>query len=108
MALVKCKECGEQVSTKAKTCPSCGAKAPKRTSLVTWLVLVIIIVGAWGAVFNSGTPSRRSPSYTPSASASLRPTTTPTAASTPTPAAPRPAWQYQISRDQLTGKETGY
>ncbi|WP_394854470.1 zinc-ribbon domain-containing protein [Shewanella xiamenensis] len=26
MALVKCKECGEQVSTKAKSCPKCGAK----------------------------------------------------------------------------------
>lgn len=26
MALVKCKECGAQVSTKAAACPSCGAK----------------------------------------------------------------------------------
>ncbi|WP_412514572.1 MULTISPECIES: zinc-ribbon domain-containing protein [Shewanella] len=30
MALVKCKECGEEVSTKAKTCPKCGAKAPTK------------------------------------------------------------------------------
>lgn len=26
MALVKCKECGKEVSNKAKTCPGCGAK----------------------------------------------------------------------------------
>ncbi|WP_305831489.1 zinc-ribbon domain-containing protein [Pseudomonas aeruginosa] len=26
MALIKCKECGAQVSNKAKACPSCGAK----------------------------------------------------------------------------------
>ena len=25
MALVKCKECGKDVSDKAKTCPNCGA-----------------------------------------------------------------------------------
>lgn len=24
MALVKCKECGKDVSDKAKTCPNCG------------------------------------------------------------------------------------
>ncbi|MCO1336215.1 hypothetical protein MO867_17940 [Microbulbifer sp. OS29] len=30
MAMVKCKECGESVSTKAKMCPGCGAPAPKK------------------------------------------------------------------------------
>ena len=24
MALVKCKECGKEISDKAKTCPNCG------------------------------------------------------------------------------------
>ena len=49
MALVICKECGEQVSTKAKTCPSCGAKPPKKTSIVTWMVLILILLGVYGA-----------------------------------------------------------
>lgn len=31
MALVKCKECGSQVSTSAKACPGCGSAPPKRT-----------------------------------------------------------------------------
>jgi RNA polymerase subunit RPABC4/transcription elongation factor Spt4 len=44
MSLVKCKECGEKVSTKAKTCPNCGAKPPKKTSLLTWFVLFTIII----------------------------------------------------------------
>lgn len=44
MAVVKCKECGGQVSTKAAACPGCGAKMPKRTSVVTWAVLVLIII----------------------------------------------------------------
>src|SRR5690554_8166700 len=43
MALKNCKECGEKVSTKAKTCPKCGAKAPKKTSFLTWAVLVLIV-----------------------------------------------------------------
>jgi uncharacterized membrane protein YvbJ len=29
MALVKCRECGKDVSTEAKACPSCGAKVAK-------------------------------------------------------------------------------
>lgn len=48
MALVKCKECGEQVSTKAKTCPKCGAKPPKKTSFLTWAVLVFIALTVYG------------------------------------------------------------
>ena len=44
MALIKCKECGEKVSSKAKACPSCGAKPPPQTSLFTWLVLIVIVL----------------------------------------------------------------
>ena len=29
MALVKCSECGKEISSNAKTCPSCGAKNNK-------------------------------------------------------------------------------
>lgn len=40
MALYKCKECGNDVSTKAPACPSCGALAPKKTSILTWVATV--------------------------------------------------------------------
>ena len=43
MALVACKECGKEVSKKAKVCPHCGFK-PKRTSLFTWLVMIFVAV----------------------------------------------------------------
>lgn len=52
MALLKCKECGGQVSSKAAACPACGAKAPKRTSLFTWVVAAamgVTIVGGLAA-----------------------------------------------------------
>ncbi|MFA7667934.1 MAG: hypothetical protein WCX93_01160 [Burkholderiaceae bacterium] len=42
---VKCKACGNVVSVKAKSCPQCGEPAPKRTSIVTKLLLIIIILG---------------------------------------------------------------
>lgn len=38
MALVKCKECGKDVSTNAAACQNCGNKLPKRTSVATWIV----------------------------------------------------------------------
>ncbi|KAB2900377.1 MAG: hypothetical protein F9K35_07000 [Burkholderiaceae bacterium] len=60
MAMVKCKECGGQVSTKATTCPHCGAKTPKRTSLFTWIVAgaFAVVVGSCVMGFN-GSEERR-------------------------------------------------
>lgn len=45
MALVKCKECGQEVSHKAGACPKCGAPIKKKTSLFTWIVAVV--AGLW-------------------------------------------------------------
>lgn len=33
MALTKCRECGEKVSTDARACPSCGAVGPTAEAL---------------------------------------------------------------------------
>ena len=43
MALVNCKECGEKVSTEAKSCPSCGCKPPKKKSFILRSLLFSII-----------------------------------------------------------------
>jgi len=53
MALVKCKECGKEISSQAESCPNCGRKKPKSTSTVTWIVLGIIVFGVYGAISNS-------------------------------------------------------
>lgn len=56
MALVACPECGHQVSTLARSCPSCGAPvaagAPepaRREPVVTSGLLgkVVAVIGAW-------------------------------------------------------------
>jgi hypothetical protein len=95
MALVKCKECGEQVSTSAKSCPKCGAKLPKKTSLITWLVLILFGVVVFNVAY---TPSRTASPSSASASANL------TEAS-PTPP-PKPQWETSTSIDKMTGKKT--
>lgn len=50
MALIKCGECGNDVSTEAKTCPKCGAKVKykkptSRTAKVLGGLLAISVIG---------------------------------------------------------------
>jgi ribosomal protein L40E len=59
MALKPCRECGQQVSTEAETCPHCGVRSPtvtplsdsaskKRASPTALLVFLILIsIGLW-------------------------------------------------------------
>lgn len=64
MALVKCGECGNQVSTEAVACPSCGAKPPKKTSFLTWAVLVfivLVIIGSMTSEESSTAPAKTDP-----------------------------------------------
>lgn len=65
MALVKCKECGSEVSDKAQSCPKCGAPiivsipTKKKTSMLTWTVGGVIALIFYGAIsgHNSTTSS---------------------------------------------------
>jgi len=42
MALTKCKECGKEISKKAKICPHCGAPVKKKTGCLTIVVGVVL------------------------------------------------------------------
>lgn len=63
MPLSKCRECGEQVSSEAKTCPKCGIKGPvKRKGAILNGVMIVFAVLALSAFLgkkspNSGTPT---------------------------------------------------
>jgi hypothetical protein len=55
MALVKCKECGKETSTEAKTCPSCGIKNPEkipwgRKPLGKKQIIIVLVIGVAGLV----------------------------------------------------------
>ena len=67
MALVKCRECGTEISSKANACPKCGI-AIKHTSLLAKVVLALILICFGFAIlgqFSSGTSSSPQPEQTP-------------------------------------------
>ena len=50
MALKPCKECGNQISDKAKTCPNCGAKQPKKMGVFAWIAVIFVVLLVIGAI----------------------------------------------------------
>ena len=73
MPIVKCHECGKDVSTQAKTCPSCGVKVKKPTSRALKLIGLACVIGVIGTAItgNNSPPPQQSPE--PSRSAGLTP-----------------------------------
>lgn len=69
MALVKCLECGSEVSDKAAACPKCGAKMPRKTSRVTLLVGGLFAIFVAQMVFSSSRPDGNGAPAAPAASA---------------------------------------
>lgn len=58
MALIKCHECGNEISTEAKVCPRCGA-APKYrpgVGIVAFAILAVLF-GVYGTTRNSHAPT---------------------------------------------------
>jgi len=95
MALVKCKECGSEISTKAHACPRCGAKIVRTSGCAKLLAVIfgffvlLLIIG--------GTLPHSSPSTSP---------TTPTAATTPGGLSPADRETIRIEDEQRGGAET--
>ena len=105
MALIKCKECGTEVSSKAKSCPKCGAKPAKKTSLITWFVLIIIAYLVYSASQSSNTTS----SYKKPAStekSNIKPKEV--VEDKVVEIKPRTDWRTTSSTDEMTGKVTVY
>ncbi len=53
MALKKCKECGNEVSTKVKKCPNCGAPVKASSSVGCLTIIgVLILIGLFSSLFD--------------------------------------------------------
>lgn len=88
MALGKCKECGGQVSSNAKACPSCGAKVKKKAGVLAWLFVIFIVLPiAWqyGSSLNEAQSG---------------------VVASPAPAAVAPTWERTESADPMTDAKT--
>lgn len=65
MALKKCKECGKEVSTKAKECPSCGAPVKSSSSVgCLTIIAIIFIIGMIGSLFDNDKSDKTSRTQT--------------------------------------------
>ena len=100
--LKKCRECGNEVSSEAKTCPSCGIKSPAQRHIGCIPSLAVIVF----AIFAIGYCA--SPSPTTKTPALATPPTTSTAddkANTPTepktPKAERTLWFYNTTEEGM-------
>lgn len=102
MALVKCIECGEQISNKAKACPKCGAVQPKKTSIFTWLVLVLVVYFGYVANKISTPNSSTASSASKSAGAAKEIEITKNEPLT------KPEWNTFTSKDKMTGELSYY
>ncbi|MEI4552072.1 hypothetical protein [Pseudoalteromonas spongiae] len=112
MSLVKCKECGNKVSTKADACTKCGAKPPKKTSIVKWLVLLFVFY-----IFY--TASKNYDDYASKNSSTIADTQKPVVKEkskiepdkTLKPIKklpPKPTWVTSTSKDKMTGEFSAY
>ncbi len=94
MALTKCKECGNEVSSQAETCPKCGTRIKSKSIGCGGAILVLIVLGVVGSMFgNKDSPSP--PTSTGTSSSNSQAVTTP---ATPLPGS---QWQYDKSDDDM-------
>lgn len=96
MALLKCKDCGNGVSSSAKACPNCGAPASKGTQwgigkkFLAGIFILIVVSGVIDAIKSEDKPG--------SAVAASNPTTPQAAAAPLSPAARGAAVAVTIKR----------
>lgn len=98
MALVKCGECGAEVSSEAETCPKCGARV-KAKPMGCFAKLVVVFLGF---VILSTLIAIFGVSDLPPVASS------PTIADTPPVMLPGQQWSYSHDKDQMTGRTTDF
>ena len=65
MAMKKCKECGNEVSTKAESCPKCGRVLKKKMGCFKYIglgFLILFVLGVIGSLMNDGSKKSTSDS----------------------------------------------
>jgi hypothetical protein len=110
MAIKACRDCGGKVSTSAEVCPHCGVRSPtvanpltsldpdikegsgKKVSFGAFVVIVILVVVVFGAIFS------------PKKEKSQEATVAPKASETPEQKAKKAAEEAQFQRDVLAVK----
>lgn len=96
MAIKQCKECGGQVSDKAKSCPQCGAKVVKQVP--KWIIIAVIFIAcSWVYSVVSDKPNKSSTSVTTSSNQSQE-----------SKEVKKENWSYFSKNDEMRGIETKF
>jgi len=104
MALVKCKECGSKVSTKAAACPQCGAKINKGMGCGTLIVVLCIAFFIVSVMLRSAERSHESQSVSTEAPSESTSPGSPTVVVSPPAASPIISRQADIAVQNLIVK----
>jgi hypothetical protein len=64
MALIQCKECGEEISKKAEQCPKCGAPRKKKIGFFKGLLILFVVLFFIGLFVPESQNTIRTPSNT--------------------------------------------
>ena len=87
MALIKCKECGKEISSAAAACPNCGKPVVKTTPAAKGCLSVIVVVGVLALMgYCAGNHDDAKPEATPAPAAPAPGPDAPTAAAPNVPA----------------------
>jgi len=103
MALKKCKECGNEVSTEAQSCPKCGAVLKKKTGCLGYIgagFLILVILGVIGSLMNDNSNKSTSPRQTQKPP--VAPTVTPKPPATPLKPEEKREWEKVASFGMTT------
>lgn len=110
MSLIKCKECGVEVSSKAPTCPKCGAPVAKKPMgcgrLIVVIFLLLVIISIFSSIFSSKSTTPPLPS-----SIYVKPTQSNTQTKlagqpVPAPKIEGSQWSYSQSNDEMSKGST--
>jgi predicted nucleic acid-binding Zn ribbon protein len=88
--LIKCKSCGKEISTEAKTCPQCGAPNKKKLGCLSILVLAVVALFIIGIIVSAAGGGHHS-----SGGSSTVATSTPTAIT-------KDQWKEKVSAENGT------
>lgn len=106
MSLIKCKECGAEVSSKAETCPKCGARVADKSvgcgTIMGVFFLGVMAIGIFASLGSSGPENSPSP-----VASSTPPSSSDQPASIPEPPLPGSQWTYYKFDDDM-GKGAYY
>jgi hypothetical protein len=103
MAIGKCRECGREVSSEAKTCPQCGVASPVKKGVSPLRLVLVLFLGF--VVYRCASVSETLTSGSASDTKVAASVATPLVSNAVAPAPPRNEnWQFDTSPDQMTGK----